>query len=148
MDSQIRTIHEQLKSGQITCKALIKSKLDLLGCNTHNTVNYLLAEQALEMAEKVDAKISLGEEIGLLEGIPFGIKDVFMQKGVKSTASSNMLSNYNSPYNATAIDKLINAGAIPVVRENCDSFGHGSTSENTIFGPVLNAVDTSLSAGC
>ncbi len=147
MDSQIRTIHEQLKSGQITCKALIKSKLDLLGCNTHNTVNYLLAEQALEMAEKVDAKISLGEEIGLLEGIPFGIKDVFMQKGVKSTASSNMLSNYNSPYNATAIDKLINAGAIPVVRENCDSFGHGSTSENTIFGPVLNAVDTSLSAG-
>lgn len=147
MDSRIRTIHEQLKSGQITCKQLVKSKLDLLRSNSHNTVNFLLERKALKMADEVDGKIARGEEIALLEGIPFGVKDVFLLKGEKASASSDMLKNYESPYTATAIAKLIAAGAIPVAKENCDAFGHGSTSENTIFGPVLNARDKSLVAG-
>ena len=99
------------------------------------------------MAAKVDAKIANGETIGLLEGIPFGIKDVFMLQGTLATASSEMLKNYKSPYTATAIQKLLDAGAIPLVKENCDSFGHGSSSENTIFGAVKNAIDPTLVAG-
>jgi aspartyl-tRNA(Asn)/glutamyl-tRNA(Gln) amidotransferase subunit A len=58
-----------------------------------------------------------------------------------------LLKNYKSPYTATAIQKLLDAGAIPLVKENCDSFGHGSSSENTIFGAVKNAVNPELVAG-
>lgn len=147
MDSQIKKIHQQLVSKQITCTALVQEKLALLKQNTYKSVNSTLDTLALDLAAKVDAKIANGETIGLLEGIPFGIKDVYMLQGTHTTASSDLLKNYKSPYTATAIQKLLDAGAIPLVKENCDSFGHGSSSENTIFGAVKNAIDPTLVAG-
>ena len=134
MESQIRDIHQQLVDQKISCTALIQEKLNLLKPNSYNTVNSLLENLALDKAKKVDEKIKNGEQIGLLEGIPFGVKDVFMLQGTFTTASSDFLKNYKAAYTATAIQKLIEAGAIPIVKENCDSFGHGSSSENTIFG--------------
>jgi len=145
--SKIREIHNQLKNKEITCLELVQKHLGLLKQNTHNTVNSLLDNIALDLAKKVDAKIENGEEIGLLEGIPFGIKDVYMVQGTYTTASSNLLKNYKSSYTATAIQKLLDAGAIPLVKENCDSFGHGSSSENTIFGAVKNAINSDLVGG-
>ena len=147
MESQIKKIHKQLLSKEISCTALVQEKLTDLAKNTHNTVNSLLDVMALDLAAKVDAKIARGETIGLLEGIPFGIKDVYMLQGTVTTASSDLLKNYKSAYTATAIQKLLDLGAIPLVKENCDSFGHGSSSENTIFGAVKNAVEPSLVAG-
>ena len=147
MESQIKKIHQQLVSKEITCTALVQEKLGLLQQNKYNSVNSLLDTWALDLAAKVDAKIANGETIGLLEGIPFGIKDVYMLQGTYTTASSDLLKNYKSPYTATAIQKLLDAGAIPLVKENCDSFGHGSSSENTIFGAVKNAIDPTLVAG-
>lgn len=147
MSSQIHKIHQQLVSKSISCTTLIKEKLSLLKPNSNNTVNSLLDTLALELAAKVDAKIASGETIGLLEGIPFGIKDVYMVQGTYTTASSYLLKNYKAAYTATAIQKLLDAGAIPIVKENCDSFGHGSSSENTIFGAVKNAIHPELVAG-
>ncbi len=147
MESQIHKIHQQLVNKEITCTRLVQDRLNLLKENTYNTVNSLLDQQALKLANKVDAKIAKGETIGLLEGIPFGIKDVYMVQGTLTTASSDILKNYKSPYTATAIQKLLDAGAIPLVKENCDSFGHGSSSENTIFGAVKNAVNSNLVGG-
>ena len=147
MESQIKQIHQQLVSKQISCTDLVQNKLDLLSKNSNNTVNSLLSDSALKMASKVDAKIAKGEDIGLLEGIPFGLKDVYMVQGTYTTASSDLLKNYKSAYTATAIQKLLDAGAIPLVKENCDSFGHGSSSENTIFGAVKNAVNPELVGG-
>ena len=147
MESQIKKIHQQLVSKEITCTALVQEKLQLLQQNKYNSVNSLLETLALDLAAKVDAKIANGEMIGLLEGIPFGIKDVYMIQGTYTTASSDLLKNYKSPYTATAIQKLLDAGAIPLVKENCDSFGHGSSSENTIFGAVKNAINPDLVAG-
>lgn len=147
MDSQIKKIHQQLVSKQISCTALVQEKLDLLKQNEYNSVNSTLDSMALELAAKVDAKIAKGESIGLLEGIPFGIKDVYMVQGTYTTASSEILKNYKAPYTATAIQKLLDAGAIPLVKENCDSFGHGSSSENTIFGAVKNAINPELVGG-
>jgi aspartyl-tRNA(Asn)/glutamyl-tRNA(Gln) amidotransferase subunit A len=147
MESQIHKIHQQLRNKEITCTKLIQDRLDLLKSNTHNTVNSLLDTLALDLAKKVDARIENGEDLGLLEGIPFGIKDVYMLQGTLATASSDLLKNYKSPYTATAIQKLLDAGAIPLVKENCDSFGHGSSSENTIFGAVKNATNTDLVGG-
>ncbi len=147
MASQIKQLHQQLVNKEITCTNLIQEKLNLLKANTNNTVNTLLDTLALELAAKVDAKIAKGETIGLLEGIPFGIKDVYMVQGTYTTASSDLLKNYKSAYTATAIQKLLDAGAIPLVKENCDSFGHGSSSENTIFGAVKNAINPDLVGG-
>jgi aspartyl-tRNA(Asn)/glutamyl-tRNA(Gln) amidotransferase subunit A len=147
MESQIHRIHQQLMNKEITCTKLVQERLDLLKSNSHNTVNSILDALALELAAKVDAKIESGSAIDLLEGIPFGIKDVYMLQGTYATASSNLLKNYKSPYTATAIQKLLDAGAIPIVKENCDSFGHGSSSENTIFGAVKNAINPNLVGG-
>ena len=147
MESQIHKIHQQLVSKEITCLLLVQERLRLLKTNNHATVNSLLEKSALELAKKVDVKIASGQKIGLLEGIPFGIKDVYMLQGTYTSASSNFLKKYKSPYTATAIQKLIDAGAIPIVKENCDSFGHGSSSENTIFGAVKNAVNPDLVGG-
>ena len=132
---------------EFTCTKLVQDRLDLLKSNTYNSVNSLLDKMALELAAKVDAKIERGQEIGLLEGIPFGIKDVYMVQGTYTTASSILLKNYKSAYTATAIQKLLDAGAIPLVKENCDAFGHGSSSENTIFGAVKNAINSDLVSG-
>ena len=147
MASQIHTLHKQLVNKEISCTALIQEKLNALKPNTNQTVNALLDTYALDLAAKVDAKIAKGETIGLLEGIPFGIKDVYMLQGTYTTASSELLKHYKSAYTATAIQKLLDAGAIPVVKENCDSFGHGSSSENTIFGAVKNALNPNLVGG-
>ncbi|SEE21673.1 amidase family protein [Polaribacter dokdonensis] len=147
MESQIHKIHQQLMAKEFTCTKLVQDRLDLLKSNTYNSVNSLLDKIALELATKVDAKIESGQEIGLLEGIPFGIKDVYMLQGTYTTASSDLLKNYKSAYTATAIQKLLDAGAIPLVKENCDSFGHGSSSENTIFGAVKNAINSDLVSG-
>lgn len=147
MASEIIKIHEDLVNGKISCTELVQERLTELEKNTYNSVNFLLSDKALALAKKVDEKIKNGEEIGLLEGIPFGIKDVFLVQGEMASASANFLKNYKSPYTATAIQKLLDAGAIPLVKENCDSFGHGSTSENTIFGPVKNAHNPDLVGG-
>jgi aspartyl-tRNA(Asn)/glutamyl-tRNA(Gln) amidotransferase subunit A len=147
MNSQIKELHQQLQNKQISCLDLVKSKLEKLQENEHNTANFLLSEKALKMAEKVDEKIAKGEQIGLLEGIPFGVKDVYLLQGEKASASSDFLKEYVSPYTATAIQKLMDLGAIPIVKENCDSFGHGSTNENTVFGAVKNAHNPDLVGG-
>ena len=147
MESQIHKIHQQLVRKEVSCVKLVQERLALLKRSEHATVNSLLEKTALELAKKVDAKIADGKDLGLLEGIPFGVKDVYMLQGTYNSASSDFLKRYRSPYTATAIQKLIDAGAIPIVKENCDSFGHGSSSENTIFGAVKNAVNPDLVGG-
>lgn len=147
MESEILKLHQDLLNGKITCVELVDRKISRLKNNGHNTANALMAGPALYAASGVDRKIKAGKTIGLLEGIPFGVKDVYLMKGARSTASSEFLRDYDSPYTATAVQKLLDAGAIPIVKENCDSFGHGSSNENTIFGPAKNAHDKKLVAG-
>ena len=147
MNSVIRDLHRHLVSGKCTCREIVQEKISLLSDNEYHTSNLLLEKSALAMAGQVDEKIRTGQSIGLLEGIPFGIKDIILLQGSVASGSSGFLKNYTSPYTATAIQKLMDAGAIPVVKENCDSFGHGSTGENTVFGAVLNAHDKSRVAG-
>jgi len=147
MASIIQELHQKLVNKEISCQSLVQQKLDALKSSDLNSANYILDEYAINLAKKVDAKIANGETIGVLEGIPFGVKDVYLLQGTYSSASSDFLKKYKSPYTATAIQKLLDAGAIPVVKENCDSFGHGSSSENTVFGAVKNALDANKVAG-
>ena len=147
IQSTIQDIQNRLNNKEISCVQLVQEKIDALNTSTKNANNVVLAAQALKQAEAYDKKLASGEKLTGLEGIPFGVKDVYLLKGTISTASSNILKNYKSPYTATAIQKLIDAGAIPVCKENCDQFGHGSTNENSVFGATKNAHNDNKVAG-
>ena len=100
--------------------------------------NSLTKDTALETAKKVDEKIAKGEELPLLAGIPLVLKDNMNLIGSKTTASSKILENFVSPYNATITDKLLN-NLVPIVaKANLDEFAMGSSNENSAFGKVHN----------
>jgi len=146
-DSTIQEIQTKLNNKEMTCTELVQEKIAAVKASEKNANNSTLENLALKQAAVVDEKIASGQELSGLEGIPFGVKDVYLLKGTIATASSNILKNYRSPYTATSIQNLIDAGAIPIVKENCDQFGHGSTNENSVFGAVKNAHDGSKVAG-
>jgi aspartyl-tRNA(Asn)/glutamyl-tRNA(Gln) amidotransferase subunit A len=146
-ESIIQDIQNKLNNKEVSCVQLVQEKIDSLNASSKNANNTILAESALKQAAAFDKQLASGEMLSGLQGIPFGVKDVYLLKGTISTASSNILKNYKSPYTATAIQKLIDAGAIAVCKENCDQFGHGSTNENSVFGATKNAHNDNKVAG-
>ena len=142
----IRQIHDDLVAKKYTCTELVQARIALAKKNEHNATVRVFEDEALLKAKFVDDKIARGEEIGLLEGIPFGAKDTFLVEGSVATGAAQILEEYISPYTSTAVQRLLNAGAIIIAKENCDAFGHGSSTENTMFGPAMNAIDQTLVA--
>ena len=103
--------------------------------------NSLTKDIALDTAKKVDEKIAKGEELPLLAGIPLALKDNMNLKGSKTTASSKILENFVSPFNATITEKLLN-NLVPIVgKANLDEFAMGSSNENSAFKKVHNPWD-------
>ena len=96
---------------------------------------------ALAQAAASDARRAAGQARGPLDGIPIGLKDVIAVKDQPLTASSRMLANFVSPYDATATTRLKAAGAVLFGRLNCDEFAMGSSNENSAFHPVSNPWD-------
>jgi len=94
-------------------------------------------DRALDMAKASDARIAKGE-MGALEGLPLAIKDLFCTKGVRTTAGSNILSNFVPPYESTVSQNLWGAGAVMLGKTNMDEFAMGSSNETSHFGPVFN----------
>ncbi len=98
-------------------------------------------DEALAAARRVDADIAAGKDIGLLTGIPYTAKDMFLTKGIRSTAASKILASFVPPYSATVIDKLNAAGAVLLAKVNQDEFAHGGSTENSGFHPTHNPWD-------
>jgi aspartyl-tRNA(Asn)/glutamyl-tRNA(Gln) amidotransferase subunit A len=98
----------------------------------------LTRERALAQAEKVDAAVKAGHPVGVLAGVPVGIKDVLTVKGEVTTAGSKILEGYRPPYDATVVRRLEAAGAVVLGKLNCDEFAMGSSNENSAYGPVKN----------
>ena len=96
---------------------------------------------ALKQAASSDARRAAGQSRGPLEGIPVGLKDVIAVTDQPLTASSKMLANFISPYDATVTTKLKQAGAVLWGRLNLDEFAMGSSTENSAFGPTRNPWD-------
>lgn len=101
------------------------------------------AENAKRKARELDGK----EAKNPLHGVPFGIKDMFLTKGVRTTAASKVLENYIPQYSATVIDRLEGAGAISLGKLNHDAWAHGSSGENSDFGNTLNPWNTKYVPG-
>lgn len=105
------------------------------------------AESALADAELIDRAAEKGDPLPKLAGAVIAIKDNMVMQGVRTTAGSRILSNYQPPYTATAVERLQAAGAIVVGKTNLDEFAMGSSTENSAYGPVKNPWDTSRVPG-
>jgi aspartyl-tRNA(Asn)/glutamyl-tRNA(Gln) amidotransferase subunit A len=101
----------------------------------------LSKERALAKAAEIDGLAAKGEKLPPLGGVPVGIKDVMVTKGVRSTAGSKILGNYVPPYDCTAVARLEAAGAVVLGKLNCDEFAMGSSNENSAWKPVHNPRD-------
>jgi len=97
-------------------------------------------ERTLEAARAADARIASGDA-GPLTGVPVAHKDVFVTRGWHSTAGSKMLAGYESPFDATVVERLARAGMVTLGKTNMDEFAMGSSNENSAFGPVRNPWD-------
>src|ERR1051326_6866424 len=98
----------------------------------------LCEDRALQQAERIDRMVKAGDPLPPLAGVPIGIKDVMVTKGVRTTAGSKILENFIPPYDCTAVVRLEAAGAIVLGKMNCDEFAMGSSNENSAYGPVRN----------
>lgn len=138
---------DALVSGRETCEQIVLQFLECIEKTKHlNAFLEVYETEALERAKEVDRKIKNGTA-GALAGMVIGNKDVLNHKGHFTTSSSKILQGYKSLYNATAIQRLLDADAIIIGRCNCDEFAMGSSNENSAFGNVLNAADESRVPG-
>jgi aspartyl-tRNA(Asn)/glutamyl-tRNA(Gln) amidotransferase subunit A len=146
--TSIKDYHAALKSEHTTCTQAVKYYLDQI--TAHENLNAYLevfSEEALSQAAILDTERKQGKKLGKLHGVVIGIKDVLSYKGHKLSAASKILENYTAVYTATAIQKLIDEGAIIIGRQNCDEFAMGSSNEHSAYGPVKNAIDISKVPG-
>ena len=119
----------------------IKERDDELNCFIT-----LTEEFALNKARKIDEEIAKNK-VRALSGLPIAQKDIFCTKNIKTSCGSKMLDNFVSPYNATVIEKLNNAGTIMLGKTNMDEFAMGSSNETSFYGPVKNPWDTEYVPG-
>jgi aspartyl-tRNA(Asn)/glutamyl-tRNA(Gln) amidotransferase subunit A len=139
--SSLKAIRTALTQQDYTLKQLVAFYLGRITEQAHlNAFLEVFADEALAKAEVVDQNLQ-AELDKPLTGLILGIKDNLCLKGHKVSAASNILENFESLYTATAVQRLIDAGAIIIGRTNCDEFAMGSSNENSAFGTALNPFD-------
>lgn len=139
----MKTADKKTTATMLVKEALEKAKK----FEDYNIFNFVNEEGALKKAAEIDAKIARGEKVGKLAGVPYALKDNYLSPEGETTASAHILQGFTSPITATSVEKLEKEGAILIGRTNLDAFAHGSSTENSYFGPTLNAYDKERVAG-
>ncbi len=139
----IRALHQQLVNKERSAVELAQAALERIQALEPRLHSFLqvTADQALAQAAQVDAQIAAGETIGLLAGIPTGVKDNLCTKGIPTTCASRILQNFVPPYESTVTQKLLDAGAVIVGKTNLDEFAMGGSTETSAFQRTANPWD-------
>jgi len=137
------------KEGEISAREITEWTLERIKewepkINAYITIT---AAEALRQAELLDQKRKNNKPLGRLSALPVAIKDNIITKGIKTTCASRILSNYIPPYNATAVERLLQEDAIIVGKTNMDEFAMGSSTEHSAFGATRNPLDILRVAG-
>jgi len=144
---------ERLKTKSISCRELVEFFLEKIETENPKINAFLTVcrDEALGQAKEIDEEIAKnGSEAFIgkpLLGLPIALKDIFSTKGVKTTAASKVLENYIPSFDATVVSKLKTAGAIILGKTNLDAWAHGSSGENSAFGPTKNPHDLTRVSG-
>ena len=151
MDMHRQTLTELyagLDKGDFTSVELTQVLLDRVAAQDEklNAFITVTATEALAAAASADEARAAGN-IGALNGLPIVHKDIFCTEGIKTTCGSKMLDNFISPYNATVVQKMADAGAVILGKSNMDEFAMGSSNETSFFGPVRNPWNLECSPG-
>ena len=139
----MKIANKEVKAVDLVREALEKAEK----FKDHHCFISLNEELALKQAKEIDERIARGEEVGKLAGVPYALKDNYLSMEGMTTAAAKMLENFSAPITATAVKKLRQEGAIMIGRTNLDAYAHGSSTENSYFGPTLNAYDKERVAG-
>lgn len=138
-----------LSQGEYSSRELTEAFLERIADTDRKIGAYITVcrERALSLAEQSDARRARGEILGILDGIPYALKDNICTEGIRTTCASRMLADYIPPYSAHVHERLEASGAILLGKLNMDEFAMGSTNESSFFGPVKNPANTSFVAG-
>lgn len=138
----IRKLRESLVSGERSAVEITEAYLAKLREREPHIRSFLhVSEKALQDAQELDKRIAAGEQLGLLAGVPLGVKDNLCTRDMPSTAGSQILRGYCPPFDATAVAKLRSQGAILVGKTNMDEFGMGGSTESSAY-QVLNPLSS------
>ncbi len=138
----IKDYHNNLQSGQTTVVEAVRFFVEAASSGASlNAWLTIYKDEALAIAKKLDEHIAAGQPLLPLHGVIVGLKDVIAYKQHPLSAASKMLENFHSIFDATVVEKLHQAGAIILGRQNCDEFAMGSSNENSAYGPVKNGID-------
>ncbi|MEK7662101.1 MAG: amidase family protein, partial [Patescibacteria group bacterium] len=143
----IKNAGEALRRGDFSARELVEAYIKEIKVKNPSINAYLETfDDALSAADDADSRLKKGDKSPLL-GIPFAVKDNILIRGKIASGASKILSNYRASYDATAIAKLKDAGAIFLGRTNMDEFAMGSSTENSAYGPTKNPIDLSRVPG-
>ncbi|MCA9190203.1 MAG: Asp-tRNA(Asn)/Glu-tRNA(Gln) amidotransferase subunit GatA [Planctomycetales bacterium] len=110
-------------------------------------LNLVDGQRALELSDNIDKRLQAGESLSPLAGVPMAIKDVLCTRGIATTCGSRILNGFVPPYDATAVEKLLSAGLVPIGKSNMDEFAMGGSTENSAYGVTRNPWNLACTPG-
>ncbi|MBI5906566.1 Asp-tRNA(Asn)/Glu-tRNA(Gln) amidotransferase subunit GatA [Candidatus Saccharibacteria bacterium] len=138
----LSVIASRVQSGQLKAVDLVAKSLQAItDKREYQAIISTVTDRAKQRASQIDEKVKNGLSVGPLAGVPFIAKDNFLTFGGETTAASNILRGFKAPYQASAVEKLEDAGAVCVAKANLDAFAHGSSTENSDWFVTKNPHD-------